>query len=151
MIEWSWTPWIFAGVAGVLVGLWLDRVLSAMDGRNPITKNGKAANLAPMVRSIATECELALSPETAGHINANTLRAQIYIMGEKLKRLGLADPHLPEGASTWVLFHNVSAMLRAIEPAMREGNLVAARKLALLVREGQQRNPTKEPPPPYSW
>lgn len=135
-------PWVVAGAGGLLLGMFLDKASAVFDGRHPMTKRGKLRLLAPAVHGVASNCELALSPIYSATINRNMLRAQIYQVGRKLTKLGLSEPHVPEDASPYVMFQNVSSQWRAILPAMEEGDLEAARYLSGLVREGQIRNPT---------
>ena len=144
-------PWVVAGAGGVLIGLWLDRASALFDGRNPLTKGGKLRNLSAPIRAIAKDCEMATMPACSDMVNHNTLRAQIFMAGRKLTKLGVSEPYLPADASPWVMFHNVGVMLRAILPAMEEGDVETARYLSGLVREGQIRNPTKEPEGLSMW
>lgn len=145
--EWHGLPWVLAGIIGFQIGLWFDRWVSAFDGRNPITKSGKAKNLAPKVGSIALRCEVLLAPASRMHVDENELRAEILMIGEKLAHLGTDEPHLPPDMSREDMLSSVAVMFRAIRPALADGDVKTAVMLSKTVRTQQiaQSSAAKKP------
>lgn len=150
LYEWPGFPWVVAGCIGVLFGLWLDKILSAFDGRNPITTSGRLQKLAYDASEIAYRCDAILEGRATNQ-ERQSLQAELFLFGEKLSRLGINPSYGPKGMPPRKMLENIASHLRAIEPAMRAGDISATRRLADIVWLNQSQEPVKtEPQDPWS-
>ena len=131
MYESAAFPWIVAGAGGVLIGLWLDRVSAAFDGRHPITKSGKAKILARKASLLGIEIENTIAPVWGDPVPDPTDYVRAISMFEKISALGIPTPsRRQEGQEPVEVMRTYAAFLRQVSVPMEAGNLGLARAVA---------------------
>jgi hypothetical protein len=139
LVDWSGFPWVAAGSLGFLAGIWLDGILSRLDGRHPMTWAGKAKLLADRVSFVALRCENAQDHGYFEQEDRNGLMSEIVVLGAKLRDIGIEGPHILQTDEVKEVFGKVAAHFRAITPALREGDKNIARQIDARIREMQTR------------
>lgn len=132
------TPWITAGVIGLLLGMWLDPIMGRFDGRHPMTRAGKLKALSEKIEAVAFQCQAVSRGFAPGLVDEDSLRVEILLLGKRLTALGLAQPYIPIGMAGEEQLSRIERYLRAIHPAARDGEVEVARQVAEQISKAQR-------------
>lgn len=122
-------PWVASGILGLALGVWLDPLLSRLDGRYPMTKKDRAKAIGNEAAWKAAEMNRALGHPFGSGSNFARLFVEGMVVAEKIERLGLPVPE-PRSEDGREALAELARYLELTAAPLREGNMKFAKAIA---------------------
>jgi len=122
-------PWVASGILGLALGVWIDPLLSRLDGRYPLTKKDRAKAIGREAAWKAAEMNRALGNPFGREDHFPRLFTEGLLIVGKIERLGLPVPE-PRGEDGRGALAELARYLELLAVPLREGNVEFARAIA---------------------